>query len=58
MLSRRGSRCDQRGDSAHGFATLPAGLANSSERADVQVAYLAQDEVPGDHMNVAGPDQG
>jgi hypothetical protein len=38
------------------FATLPAGLVKQfSERADVQVAYLAQDEVPTDHMNVAGP---
>ena len=38
------------------FATLPAGLVKQfSERADVQVAYLAQDEEYKDHMNVAGP---
>lgn len=38
------------------FATLPAGLVKQfSERADVQVAYLAQDEGLGDDLNVAGP---
>ena len=38
------------------FATLPAGLVKQfSERADVEVAYLAQDEEYKDHMNVAGP---
>ena len=38
------------------FATLPAGLVKQfSERADVEVAYLAQDEEYEDHMNVAGP---
>lgn len=38
------------------FATLPAGLVKQfSDRADVEVAYLAQDEEYKDHMNVAGP---
>ena len=38
------------------FATLPAGLVKQfSERAEVEVAYLAQDEEYKDHMNVAGP---
>jgi len=38
------------------FATLPAGMVKQfSERADVQVAYLAQDEEYKDHMNIAGP---
>lgn len=38
------------------FATLPASLVKKfSERDDVEVAYLAQDEEYKDHMNVAGP---
>ena len=56
-LERAGHVVDRRGEGAPMvFATLPAGLVKQfSERADVQVAYLAQDEVYKDHMNVAGP---
>lgn len=56
-LERAGHAVESRGEAAPMvFATLPAGLVKQFlERADVQVAYLAQDEVPGDHMNVAGP---
>ena len=55
-LERAGHVVGQRGEGAPMvFATLPAGLVKQVlERADVQVAYLTQDEVPGDHMNVAG----
>lgn len=56
-LERAGHVVDRRGESAPMvFATLPAGLVKQfSERADVQAAYLAQDEEYQDHMNVAGP---
>ena len=56
-LERAGHVVDHRGEGAPMvFATLPAGLVKQfAERADVQVAYLAQDEQFGDHMNVAGP---
>ena len=56
-LERAGHGVDRRGEGAPMvFATLPAGLVKQfSERADVEVAYLAQDEVYTDHMNVAGP---
>ncbi len=56
-LERAGHIVDRRGEGAPMvFATLPAGLVRQfSERADVQVAYLAQDEQYKDHMNVAGP---
>src|ERR1041384_1549176 len=54
-LERAGHVVDRRGDGAPMvFATLPAGLVKQfSERADVEVAYLAQDEEYRDHMNVA-----
>jgi hypothetical protein len=56
-LQRGGHVVDRRGeDTPIVFATLPAGLVKQfSERADVEVAYLAQDELYRDHMNVAGP---
>ena len=56
-LERAGHAVDRRGEGAPMvFATLPAGLVRQfSERADVQVAYLAQDEVYTDHMNIGGP---
>lgn len=56
-LERAGHAVNRRGEGAPMvFATLPAGLVKQfSERADVQVAYLAQDEQYADHMNVAGP---
>ena len=56
-LERAGHAVDRRGEGAPMvFATLPAGLVKQfSERADVEVAYLAQDEKYVDHMNVAGP---
>ena len=56
-LERAGHVVDRRGEGAPMiFATLPAGLVKQfSERADVEVAYLAQDEQYVDHMNVAGP---
>jgi len=56
-LERAGHAVDGRGEGVPMvFATLPAGLVKQfSERADVQVAYLAQDEHYKDHMNVAGP---
>lgn len=56
-LERAGHVVDRRGEGAPMvFATLPAGLVKQfSQRADVQVAYLAQDEQYADHMNIAGP---
>jgi len=56
-LERAGHIVDRRGEGAPlVFATLPAGLVKQfSDRADVEVAYLAQDEEYKDHMNVAGP---
>ena len=56
-LQRAGHVVDRRGEAAPMvFATLPAGLVKQfSERADVAVAYLAQDEKYTDHMNIAGP---
>jgi hypothetical protein len=56
-LEAAGHVVDGRGEGAPMvFATLPAGLVKQfAERADVEVAYLAQDEEYGDHMNVAGP---
>ena len=56
-LERAGHVVDGRGEGAPMvFATLPAGLVRQfSERPDVQVAYLAQDEKYADHMNVGGP---
>jgi serine protease AprX len=56
-LERAGHVVDRRSEGAPTvFTTLPAGLVKQfSERADVQVAYLAQDEEYKDHMNVAGP---
>jgi serine protease AprX len=56
-LERAGHVVDRRSEGAPTvFATLPAGLVKQfSERADVEVAYLAQDEEYKDHMNVAGP---
>jgi hypothetical protein len=56
-LEAAGHAVDRRGEGAPMvFATLPAGLVKQfSEREDVEVAYLAQDEQYGDHMNVAGP---
>ena len=56
-LQRAGHVVDGRGEGAPMvFTTLPAGLVRQfSERSDVEVAYLAQDEEYGDHMNVAGP---
>ncbi|HEY5883429.1 MAG TPA: hypothetical protein VIT88_02020, partial [Pyrinomonadaceae bacterium] len=56
-LEQAGHAVDGRGEGAPMvFATLPAGLVKQfSERADVEVAYLAQDEEYKDHMNVAGP---
>jgi len=56
-LERAGHVVDRRAEGAPVvFATLPAGLVKQfSERADVEVAYLAQDEEYKDHMNVAGP---
>lgn len=56
-LERAGHVVERRGEGAPMvFATLPAGLVKQfSERADVEVAYLAQDEEYKDHMNVAGP---
>lgn len=56
-LERAGHTVDRRGENAPMiFATMPAGFVKQfSERADIEVAYLAQDEVYTDHMNVAGP---
>ena len=56
-LQAAGHAVDHRGEGAPMvFATLPAGLVKQfAERADVEVAYLAQDERYQDHMNVAGP---
>jgi hypothetical protein len=56
-LEQAGHVVDRRGEGAPMvFATLPAGLVKQfSERTDVEVAYLAQDEEYRDHMNVAGP---
>jgi len=56
-LQRAGHVVDRRVEGAPMvFATLPAGMVKQfSERADVQVAYLAQDEEYKDHMNIAGP---
>lgn len=56
-LERAGHMVEQRGEGAPVvFATLPAGLVKQfSQRADVQTAYLAQDEQYSDQMNVAGP---
>ena len=56
-LERAGHVVDRRSEGAPVvFATLPAGLVKQfSDRADVEVAYLAQDEEYKDHMNVAGP---
>jgi hypothetical protein len=56
-LEQAGHAVDRRGDGAPMvFATLPAGLVKQfSERADVEVVYLAQDEEYKDHLNVAGP---
>lgn len=56
-LEGAGHAVDRRGEGAPMvFATLPAGLVKQySDRADVEVAYLAQDEEYKDHMNVAGP---
>lgn len=56
-LERAGHVVDRRGEGAPMvFATLPAGLVRQfSERPDVQVAYLAQDEKYADHMNIGGP---
>src|SRR5215213_6891524 len=56
-LEKAGTAVDRHGDGAPMvFATMPAGLVKQfAERADVQVAYLAQDEQYKDHMNVAGP---
>ena len=56
-LERAGHVVDGRGEGAPMvFTTLPAGLVKQfSERSDVEVAYLAQDEEYQDHMNVAGP---
>jgi hypothetical protein len=56
-LERAGHVVDRRSEGAPTvFTTLPAGLVKQfSERADVQAAYLAQDEEYKDHMNVAGP---
>lgn len=56
-LQRAGHVVEGRGEGAPTvFTTLPAGLVKQfSERADVEVAYLAQDEEYQDHMNVAGP---
>lgn len=56
-LEHAGHGVDRRSEGAPMvFATLPAGLVRQfSERADVQVAYLAQDEQYKDHMNVARP---
>jgi hypothetical protein len=56
-LQQGGHVVDRRGEAAPMiFATLPAGLVKQfSERADVAVAYLAQDEKYTDHMNIAGP---
>jgi serine protease AprX len=56
-LERAGHVVDRRSEGAPTvFTTLPAGLVKQfSERVDVQVAYLAQDEEYKDHMNVAGP---
>lgn len=56
-LQRAGHAVQRRGQSAPVvFATLPAGLVRQfAERADVQLAYLAEDNQYEDHMNVAGP---
>jgi len=56
-LEKAGTAVDRHGDGAPMvFATMPAGLVKQfAERADVEVAYLAQDEEYKDHMNVAGP---
>ncbi len=56
-LEAAGHAVDRRGDGAPMvFATMPAGLVKQfSDRSEVEVAYLAQDEEYGDHMNVAGP---
>ena len=56
-LENAGHAVERRGEGAPMvFATLPAGLVKQfSERLDVEVAYLAQDEEYKDHMNVAGP---
>ena len=56
-LQRAGHAVQRLGQSAPVvFATLPAGLVRQvAERADVQLAYLAEDNQYEDHMNVAGP---
>jgi hypothetical protein len=56
-LEQAGHAVDRRGEGAPMvFATLPASMVKQfSERADVEVVYLAQDEEYKDHMNVAGP---
>lgn len=56
-LEAAGHVVDRRGDgSPMVFATMPAGaIRQFSERSDVELVYLAQDEEYGDHMNVAGP---
>jgi hypothetical protein len=56
-LETAGFAVERRGEGAPMvFATMPAGIVKQfSERADVEVVYLAQDEEYKDHMNVAGP---
>jgi hypothetical protein len=56
-LERAGHVVDRRGEGTPMvFATLPAGLVKQySERTDVELVYLAQDEEYKDHMNIAGP---
>ena len=56
-LERAGHAVQRRGEGAPiVFATLPAGLVRQfSERADVQLVYLAEDNQYQDQMNVAGP---
>jgi hypothetical protein len=56
-LQRAGHNVERRAEGAPiVFASLPAGLVKQfSERSDVQLVYLTEDNNYQDHMNVAGP---
>ena len=56
-LERAGHAVQRRSEGAPMvFATVPAGLVRQySERADVQLVYLAEDNQYQDQMNIAGP---
>src|SRR5215207_3428376 len=56
-LQRAGYNVERRAEGAPiVFASVPAGLVKQfSERSDVQLVYLTEDNQYQDHMNVAGP---